>query len=63
MYVTLWETNTNQIIFICFIYFNVNKEKLEKEINKMKEKYQKGGNSIIRQVSPDFKFQKAIIYE
>lgn len=46
----------------CFIYFNTNKEKLEKEMKKLKEKYQKGGKSILRQVDADFKFTKAIIY-
>ena len=47
----------------CFVYFNTNKEKLEKDIKKLKEKYQKSGNSIIRQVNPEFKFQPATIYE
>ena len=60
---TYLENTTGTSNRTCFIYFNANKAKLEKEITKMKEKYQKGGNSIIRQVSPDFKFQKAIIYE
>lgn len=46
----------------CFVYFNTNKEKLQKEIKKLKEKYQKSGKSIIRQVESDFKFTKAIIY-
>lgn len=60
---TYLENTTGTSNRTCFIYFNANKAKLEKEITKMKEKYQKGGNSIIRQVSSDFKFQKAIIYE
>ena len=46
----------------CFIYFNTNRKKLEKTIRKMKEEYQEGGRSILRQVDADFKFKKAIIY-
>ena len=46
----------------CFIYFNTNRKKLEKAIRKMKEEYQEGGRSILRQVDADFKFKKAIIY-
>lgn len=47
----------------CFIYFNTKKEKLEKHIKKMKEKYQKNGKSIIHQIDPEFKFTKAETYE
>ena len=46
----------------CFIYFDTDKTKLEKNMNKIKEKYQKGGKSIIRQVEGDFKFKKATLY-
>lgn len=46
----------------CFIYFDTNRKKLEKTIRKMKEEYQEGGRSILRQVDADFKFKKAIIY-
>ena len=46
----------------CFIYFNQNKAKLEKEMKKLKEKYQKGGKSIIKQVESDFKFTPAEVY-
>ncbi len=47
---------------VCFVYFNNKKEKLEKTIKKMKEKYLKGGKSILRQVDEDFKFTKAEVY-
>jgi hypothetical protein len=47
---------------ICFIYFDVKKEKVEKAIKKMKAKYQKGGKSILREVDADFKFTKAEEY-
>ncbi len=45
-----------------FIYFDEKKAKLEKVVKKMKEKYQKGGKSILREVDGDFKFTKAIEY-
>lgn len=46
----------------CFIYFETNKEKLEKSMKKMKDKYQKGGKSIVRQVDSEFKFTKVETY-
>ena len=47
----------------CFIYYNIKKKKLQKEVNKLKEKYQKGGALVIRDITaPDFKFQKAEQY-
>ena len=45
-----------------FVYFNTSKSKLEKTIKKMKEKYQKKGNSFLRQVDAGFKFKKAEEY-
>lgn len=42
----------------CFIYFNENKQTLEKSIKKMKAKYQKEGKSILREIGSDFKFTK-----
>ena len=60
---TYLEGTTGTTHRTCFIYFNTNKAKLEKDIRKMKDKYQKSGNSIVRQVNPDFKFKKAEIYE
>lgn len=47
----------------CFIYFNTNPKKLEKTIRKMKEEYEEGGRSILREVDKNFKFKKAIIYQ
>ena len=46
----------------CFIYFDEKKDKVEKTIKKMKEKYQKDGNSILRDLGADFKFSKAVEY-
>ena len=46
----------------CFIYFNENKAKLEKDIKKIKEKYLNGGKSILRETGSDFKFTKAEEY-
>ena len=46
----------------CFIYFDEKKANLEKAIKKMKEKYQKKGNSVLREVGTDFKFTKAVEY-
>ena len=46
----------------CFIYFDTNKEKLSKSMKKMKDKYQKGGKSIVRQVDSEFNFTKAETY-
>lgn len=46
----------------CFIYFDKKKQKLEKSIQKMKEKYQKEGKSILREIGTDFKFSKPVEY-
>lgn len=46
----------------CFIYFDEKKDKVEKTIKKMKEKYQKDGKSILRDLGADFKFSKAVEY-
>ena len=46
----------------CFIYFDEKKDKVEKTIKKMKEKYQKDGKSILRDLGADFKFSKAVGY-
>lgn len=42
----------------CFMFFNRKKGKLEKEIQKLKEKYTKGKTLVIRSVGADFKFEK-----
>ena len=46
----------------CFMFFNVKKNKLEKEISKLREKYKKGNNMVIKGVNPEFKFEKAEVY-
>ena len=45
-----------------FVLFNTNKAKLEKEIKKLKEKYQKSGKSMLKEVDSSFKFKKAVGY-
>lgn len=42
----------------CFMFFNRKKAKLEKEMKKLKEKYQKGGTLVIRDVDSAFHFEK-----
>lgn len=42
----------------CFIFFNRKKKNLQKEIGKLREKYQKGGLSVLLDVNPNFKFEK-----
>lgn len=59
---TYLESKLGQPNRTCFIYFDSNKAKLEKSIKKMKDKYQKSGKSIIRQVDSEFKFTKAENY-
>ena len=46
----------------CFIYFNKSKKKLNKEVNKIRQRYQKGKSLIIKDVNPEFKFEKAELY-
>ena len=38
------------------------KAKLEKELKKLKEKYQKSGKSMLKEVDSSFKFKKAVGY-
>ena len=59
---TYLESKLGQSNRTCFIYFDSNKTKLEKSIKEMKDKYQKSGKSIIRQVDSEFKFTKAENY-
>ncbi len=43
----------------CFVYFSNDRDKLQKSITKIKEKYQKGNTMLIRQVNPNaFHFTK-----
>ena len=46
----------------CFMFYNLKKNKLQKELLKLKEKYSKGGNLLLKSVNPEFKFEKAEIY-
>ena len=46
----------------CFVYFNRKKKKLQKEINKLKEKYQRNQSLVLKEVNPEFKFVKAELY-
>ena len=43
----------------CFMFYNLKKSKLQKELTKLKAKYNKGGNMLLKDVSPEFKFEKA----
>ena len=40
------------------MFFNRKKAKLQKEMKKLREKYQKGGTLVIRDVDAAFKFEK-----
>ncbi len=42
----------------CFVFFNTKKKNLQKEIDKIKEKYNKGNSLVILDVNPDFVFEK-----
>ena len=44
----------------CFVYYNTKKEKLEKIIKKMKDKYRKEGKSVLRDLGSDFKFVRVV---
>ena len=46
----------------CFMFYNLKKSKLQKELLKLKEKYSKGGNLLLKSVNPEFKFEKAEMY-
>ena len=43
-----------------FVYYNTKKEKLEKVIKKMKDKYRKEGKSVLRDLGSDFKFVRVV---
>ena len=42
----------------CFVYYNKKKKNLQKEINKLKEKYQKGNALVLIDVNPEFQFKR-----
>lgn len=46
----------------CFMFFKLKKNKLQKELQKLKEKYNKGKNMVLKDVNPEFKFEKAELY-
>lgn len=46
----------------CFMFYNIKKSKLQKEILKLKEKYKKGNSLVFKDVNPEFKFEKAELY-
>ena len=43
-----------------FVYYNTKKEKLDKIIKKMKDKYLKEGKSVLRDLGSDFKFVRVV---
>lgn len=45
----------------CFMFFNTKKRKLEKEISKLKQKYQKGNALVLKDLGDSFRFEKAEI--
>ena len=58
------ESNENGTNRTCFVYYNKKKKKLQKEVVKIKQKYQKkGSGSVLRDVNADFKFEKADLYQ
>ncbi|MCF2592973.1 hypothetical protein I6E11_03990 [Bacteroides caecigallinarum] len=56
------ETKENGKNRTCFMFFNVKKNKLQKELSQLKEKYKKGGSLVLKSVNPEFKFEKAEMY-
>ena len=52
------EHNLDEKNRTCFVYYNQKKKKLQKEVSKMKLKYQKNKSVLVRDINPDFKFEK-----
>ena len=46
----------------CFVYYNRKKKNLQKEISKLKQKYQKNKSIVVLDVDPEFTFKKAELY-
>lgn len=46
----------------CFVLFNGKKKSLEKEVHKLRQKYEKNGGVLVKDVDSAFKFTKATIY-
>lgn len=53
------EQNQNGKNRTCFVYYNQKKKKLQKEVSKLKQRYQKNKSILVLDVNPDFKFEKA----
>lgn len=45
----------------CFMFFNTKKKKLEKEMHKLKAKYQKGNTLVLKELGSSFRFEKAVV--
>ena len=61
---TYLEDNKSLPNRVCLVYFSENRDKLEKQIKKIKEKYIKSKKSYIRELSSEsFKFSKPVIEE
>lgn len=56
------ETNKKHTNRTCFVYYNRKKKNLQKEINKLKQKYQKNKSIVVLDVDPEFIFKKAELY-
>ena len=46
----------------CFVYYNRKKKNLQKEISKLKQKYQKNKSIVVLDVDPELTFKKAELY-
>ena len=46
----------------CFVIFNQNKKKIDKEVHKLRQNYKKNGNVVVKDVDASFKFEKATTY-
>ena len=46
----------------CLVYFDKKKKSLQKRMNKLRQKYQKNKDIVIKDVDSTFKFKKAEIY-
>ncbi|WP_177601248.1 hypothetical protein [uncultured Phocaeicola sp.] len=57
-YLEQHEEGTNRT---CFMFFNTKKKKLEKEIHKLKVKYQKGNTLVLKDLGSSFRFEKAVV--
>ena len=46
----------------CFVLFNRKKKSLEKELNKLRKKYDKNKSVVVKEVDASFAFKKAVVY-